>query len=829
MISNKLTYNCIILFLVLFVSFGCLYGQDKKRNNSSKGILKGKVVDKESSSPLESATVQIMKMRDSSMVTGAETDKKGEFNLEVPYGNYKLKISYISYSTVIISGVVINAQNTIHDAGTVMLNANMTSTEVIEVTAEENFMETTPEKKIFNVGKSLVTQGGTATDVLKNIPSVTVDADGNVSLRGSTNVKFLVDGKPSGLIGSDPTNSLQQISANSIDRIEVIDNPSAKYDPDGMSGIINLVMKKTEETGYNANISLNTGTKDKYNPSFSFNYKSKVFNLYGSYNFRLFNMDGNSVSFRQNIFGDSIFYFSQNSSQHNNMKGNMGNLGFDYNIDNKNTLSLSGTYNNRGRSENQNLFFKNLDASGNLTSQYARNNYEDHSGNGVDLTLTYDHKFNRPKENLSAALYFSNSKDNETLNINQQDYTINGGILNNPMLQNTYTNGKYNVLTFQADYYHPLGDVKKDSRFELGYKGSLRNISSDFRSETYDYAQQSFINDAFLRNNFEYKEQIHSLYGLYAGSIKDFKYQFGLRLEEALTTSDLITSNQSLDNNYFSAFPSFFISQKFLNSNELQFNYSRRINRPNLHMLNPFIDYSDPYNLRQGNPNLKPEYVNSFQLGYIKYTDFATITSSIFYKQINDMMTRLTTVSPDGVSLTTFENLNNAKSYGLEFTTNSHPFKWWDFNANFTYFRTMINGDDPNAALNNDNYSYTAKLISNFNLFDFLDFQLTYNYQGPTVLAQGRMDPSQSFDIAIKKDILNKKGSIGFRVSDLFNQLKYSSETSGPGFVQDMTRTRDSRIAFLTFSYRFGTDGNNQPKKKGKQKDDEENNENMDY
>jgi outer membrane receptor protein involved in Fe transport len=246
-------------------------------------------------------------------------------------------------------------------------------------------------------------------------------------------------------------------------------------------------------------------------------------------------------------------------------------------------------------------------------------------------------------------------------------------------------------------------------------------------------------------------------------------------------------------------------------------------------MLDPFIDYSDPYNLRQGNPNLQPEYINSFQFNYIKYFDFASITSSVFYKQINDMMSRIVTVYPNGISLTTFENLNSAKSYGVELTANGHPFKWWNFNGDFTYFRMTINGSDANAALNNDSYSYTAKLMNSFKISNLFDLQIAYNYQGPTVLPQGRMDPIQSFDFAIKKDFLNNKASIGLRIADVFDQLKYVSETSGPGFVQDMTRVRSSRIAFLTLSYRFGSDGNHKTSTKKKEKQNEDdNNENMD-
>jgi outer membrane receptor protein involved in Fe transport len=834
---NKIYLFILIAFSVLLIT-GNISAQTVKQKVKGNGKITGKVMDKETKGPLFSATVQVFKQKDSSKVTGAETDENGQYSIDVPFGRYNVLISYISYSSSVYNGIQINTASPIHDIGITNLSSSVTTTEVIEVTAEKDFMETSIDKKVFNLDKSLVTEGGTATDVLATIPSVTVDADGNVSLRGSSNVKFLVDGKPSGLIGNDPTNALQQIPSNMIERVEIIDNPSAKYDPDGTSGIINLIMKKPEEAGYNGSVSVNTGVHDKYNTSVNLNYKTKNFNVFGSYNYRLFNMIGHGLSTRENIFGDSTFFFDQNSTQHFTMQGNMGSLGFDYFVSAKDKLSLSGTYNNRDRTINQTLNFKNLDATGDITSQYVRNNKEEHKGNVGDITLSYDHKFANPKEDLSAVVYYSSTKDDETLNINQLNLSPSGNPLINPLLQNTYTNGKYTLGSFQIDYTHPFGSGKDkvigkrsgndDSRYELGYKGSIKNTSSDFRSETFDYNLGRYTDDALLDNNFDYKEQIHSFYGLYANGYKDFKYQIGLRLEEALTTSTLVTTNQAYDNNYFSFFPSFYLSQKFAETNELQLNYSRRINRPNLRMLNPFIDYSDPYNLSQGNPYLKPEYINSFQLSYIKYLDFISITSTIFYKQINDMMSRIVTVTPDGVSTTTFQNLNRAKSYGAEITTSGHPFKWWNFNGDFTYFRTVINRGDANAVLNNDNYSYTAKLMNNFTVGNLFDLQIAYNYQGPSVLAQGRMNPIQSFDVAIKKNILNGKGSIGFRVSDIFNQARYSSETSGPNFIQDNLRYRDPRIAFLTFSYRFGSDGMHQQKKE-KPKNEDDNNDNGDF
>jgi outer membrane receptor protein involved in Fe transport len=819
----------ILLFLIISISGNILQAQSKQNKISGTGKITGKVLDKETNSPLESATIQLFKVKDSTLVTGEATDGTGTINLSVPFGRYRMVVSFIGYGSSTINGIALNTNSPVYDAGTVKLDpSGSPTTAEIQVTAEKNMFESSIDKKIFNVEQSLVSLGGSATDVLKNIPAVTVDADGNVSMRGNSNVKFLVDGKPSGLIGTDPTNGLQQIPANTIARVEIMTNPSAKYDPDGTSGIINIVLKKSDIAGYNGNFSLNTGTEDKYNTALNFNYKSKKFNVFGSYNYRLFNMFGNNVNFRQNIFADSSFNFNQQTGMHNKFNGNAGNLGFDLNIDDKNTLSLSGSYNDRHRSGIDNIFFQELSTNGVINSQYNRESYENHSGNVIDLTLTYDRKFSKPKEDLTAVAYYSSTKDDEVLNTNQQNLTSTGVPFDSPILQNTYTNGKYSVGSIQVDYYHPLGnDPGSDSRYELGFKSFFRNTSADFRSESFDYIQNAFITDALLANNFDYKEQIHSLYGLYAGKINNFGYQVGLRLEEAITNSDLLTTNQSFDKNYFSIFPSLYLSQKFATTNEFQLNYSRRINRPNLRVLNPFIDYSDPLNLDQGNPNLNPEYINSFEFSYIKYFEAASFTSSVFYKQVNDMITRITTVQPNGVSMATFENLNSAKSYGFEFAVNDHIFNWWNLNGNFSYFRMQINGNDQNAALNNDNYSYTAKVISNFNVFKFLDLQVSYNYQGPTVLAQGKMEPVQSFDFAIKKNILNDKGTLGFRISDAFNQQKYISETTGLGFIQDYTRKRTSRMAFLTFSYRFGTDGK-QPMKQNKKKDDNNNDVPMD-
>jgi outer membrane receptor protein involved in Fe transport len=823
--TPKLNIFSIVCSFIAFFSFLLIISasseaQNRRMDRSGTGKISGTVIDSASDNALGSATVIITKSNDSVIVSGALTDDDGSFLLEkVPFGMYTVKFNFIGYQPTIVENLILSAKNPAVDLGTVKLIAGTVIVDGIEVTADREDFQMGIDKKVFNVEKSITSIGGSATDVLKNIPTVSVDIDGNVSLRGNSNVTVLIDGKPSGLTGSDRTAALDQIPASSIGNVEIITNPSAKFDPDGLSGIINILMKKNNESQTSGSASLTAGTKDKYNANANFNYRSSRINLGLNYSFRLFNMGGTSADSRENFLTDSTFYINQTSSEQNMRRSHLGKLSMDYFLDKRNTISLSATYNNFKRTETQNIQYNDLNALQNLTGLSFRNSGETGTGYSTDLALDYKLSFKNPGQYLTADVLYSGADRKNNSNYYLIDNIVNGvPVYTNPSLQNTYTNNTYNITTVMADYVHP---IHENSNFQAGYKSIFRNIDNDFNSESYNDTLLQWTSDVNLNNHFIYNEQIHAVYGTYSNSIKDFSFQIGIRAEQALTKFNLINTNQSYSNNYFSIFPGAHILQKLGKDNEIQLSYTRRINRPNTRQLNPFIDYEDPLNLRQGNPYLKPEYIDAYELSYAKYWKKSTLTSSVYYRQINDMISRIQTIDTTGVSTTTYQNLNKGTSYGFEVIARTGIFDWWNLTSNFNFYRTILKGTLGTSDLNSDNYSWSVKIISNITLWDMLQIQVSGNYDGPRTMAQGKTDPNYDVDMGIKADLFNNKAvSIGLNLRDVFNSHKRSSTTSGIGFIEESSRRRDSRVAMLTFTYKFGN--NDSTRKKTMQKDKRE-------
>lgn len=826
------------LFIVLmFVSMSVgvfsqeIEDQPKKKDFSNiKTKITGRVLDAESTKPIESANVQIYSLKDTTkLVKGTATDQAGNFTLsDFKPGKYELRISVIGYNTARIKEVIVSPMNPEVNVGEIKIKAGSEFvTSEITVEAEQNVMEMGVDKKVFNVEKDINSQSGSVTDVLKNIPSVTVDSDGNISIRGSGNVKILINGKPSGLLSTNPMAVLEQIPANTVERIEIINNPSAKYDPEGMSGIINIVLKKgqTQSDGYNFNLSLSAGTGDKYNLSTGLAYKIKDFNFYGNYSYRLNHMGVEGALNSTNFLSDSSYYLETSTNMRNKMLGHLGTIGFDYDINKSNYLGMSVSYSNRDRNRNELTNFRNFGRILNPTFFYDRRVYDGEVEDGLDANLNYKLKFDKKFQELNVSSQFSTSNENNTLDIIQQNLNFDGTPLNNtPILEKDYTDSKFRSFTFQGDYIHPLKvDLEKGSKmkskFELGLKSQFRKTDDNFRVENFDYNLNTYVPNNLLSNDFKYSEQIHAVYGTFENTYKKFGYQVGLRLEQTFTKSEQMVTSQTYENNYFSFFPSIFLKQGITNTFEAQASYTRRINRPGMQNLNPFVNYSDPQNLRVGNPYLKPEYINGIELGVVKYLTTFSLTSSVFYRLTNDVITRYSTFDSNGVSTNTVENLSKAKSYGVELIGTGSIFKWWFVNASASYFRTDLEGNISTAELNSSGYSWTSKLISNMTFPNLFDFQLSYFFQGRNVTAQGYFEPIQSMDVTVKKDFLNKRMSLGFRVSDVFNSQRFSFYQNTSTFNRAFNRKRDSRAMFLTFTYRIGTDDKKQNRKKPQQED----------
>ncbi len=812
-----------IILAIIILSFAFLAEAYSQRNKDVVGSISGFVMDKSNGNPLESATIQVFKAKDSTLITGGATDKAGFFKIEnVQGGKYNVLVSYIGYNSVYRKEVMITGKEKDVDLGTVNLTFSTEMTDVIEVVTEAPIMTMEVDKKVYNVEKDIVSQTGSATDVLKNIPSVTVDDDGNVSIRGSGNIKILINGKPSGLFGGDDNTVLENIPASTIEKIEVINNPSAKYEAEGIGGIINLILKQNKGFGYNGNLSISSGINDRYNINAGVNLKDEKYSLSLNYSWRKFTMTGIGDGYRENFFSDSLRFLDQSLDFNNKMQSHFLSAGFEYNFTKKHSLALTTGINFRDRERNAFEWseFKNINNV--INSLFSSRSIDDESGKNIDLSLVHRLLFEKKGQELSSSLSYSRNTDDEVEDLTIQYFDANRNPLNNtPDLEKNDMNMKFNFVTFQSDYVHPLSE---DSKLETGLKLNYRNILADQTYTYFDYINNIWAPDVARNNNADYTDYIPAGYLIFSNKYKNFSYKAGLRAEFTKVDFQIAQNNQNFSNDYFSLFPSLFLSQKLGKTDEVQLNYSRRINRPNMRFLNPFIDYSDPLNLRQGNPYLNPEYINSLEAAYVKYLDFAIVTASVFFKNVNDPINRYRTVDSTGVSLTTFKNLGKTYNYGIEFISQASFTKWWNTNINFSYFKMDTEGNDGSKDFNNSTYSYTAKLMSNMAIPDLFDFQLSYNYMGRTVSAQGITEPFQSFDVAFKKDFFFKRLSLSLRISDLFNQQKFQFTTNGTGFISENMRKRDSRMAMLTVTYRFGNDESSPGKKKKGQK--ENNNEN---
>jgi len=807
----------IIIAILIIIASTSIYAQPR----NIKGTISGKVIDESSNLPLESATVQIINILGDELVDGGATDSKGEFQIpEIPAGTYNIKVSFIGYNTSVLKGIVVNRNNTSVNIGSIVLKMSSEETEEIEVTTEAPVMKMEFEKKVYELKQSMVSESGSAIDVLRNVPSVTVDNDGNISVRGSESIRILIDGKPSGLLGGDNTTILEQIPSNSIEKIEIINNPSAKYEAEGMVGILNIVLKKNVDLlGYNGNISVNAGTQDKYNTTFGISLRKKNFGISANYSFRSFRMTGTGDGLRYNFFNDTLYMLDQRDDDSRKRRSHFASLGFDYDINDKNNLNLGLNINFRNGKRGSYTIYDYYNTFNALVQSLDNRSSEDDDGFNIEGTLAHKLKFSNKNQELNTSVNYSMNNSEEIVDHLRQNFDINKNPSGNPLLSNDLFDEKYKFASFQSDYTHQVGE---NSKFETGVKLDYQNINIESEYRNFDYNTQTWIPDLLKNDDYKYNQYVGAAYASYGMKIKDFGIQAGIRTEYTNTDFTLNISGENFKNDYIDFFPSLNLTQKIGNTNELGLNYSRRINRPRARFLNPFVDYSDPLNLRSGNPKLKPEYINAIELNHIKYFASTSITSSVFFRNASDKINRFSRIDTSGISYSTFENIAKENSYGVEFIVQSAFAKWWNNMASFSYFATDIKGNDGISEKTNNSSSWTAKIMSNISIPNIVDVQLAYNYFGRRVMLQGSMEPLHMFNVAVKRDFFNKRFSVMLRLQDVFKTMKFEHQSSGPGFESHFNHDRESRVLFITLSYKFGTDM--KEKKKIRKTDDENNN-----
>jgi len=824
---DKIKRKVLLLAAVICIATVKIYAQ-----SGNTGKISGKIVDAQTNETIPYASAILLNRATKATVRVVQSDLDGDFAIpNLANGVYTFKASYVGYQTMVRDSISITGALKSINLGTIKMKTGKGNVlNEVTVTAQKPAMQLGIDKKIFSVDQSIVSEGGSATDLLQNVPSVQTDMDGNVSLRGSSGVRVLIDGKPSLIAGGDVAQILKSIPASSIETIEVISNPSAKYDAEGQSGIINIVLKKNRKLGLNGTVALTAGNRDNYNANTSLSFQNNKINLYGNYSYRHGNRLGggyNNISYTPAI--RNIAYAGQNTDSKDLDKGHNVKAGLDYYLAEKTVVSLSGGFNYRDNDENEILAINQFGVNNAPWQLSDRVNTEDSKGRSYDLALDLNQKFKKKGQELTANISFSEGTNNNFQLYSTNTYFSAGG--NTPgRIQNTYRDSYNKNFTAQVDFTTPIGKLGK---IETGYRSQIRNSENNTIADSlstlgfYQFADE-------LSNDFNSKDQVHAIYINYQNQFKNFGYQVGLRGEDAT----LDTRMGAYDPNgnlsyvpgqvaYTRLYPSVYLTQKLKGDHQLQLSYSRRVNRPRGWDTNPFLDVSDPFNHRRGNVNLMPEDVHAFELSHSKFFKKFSLVSSVYLRRTNDVIQRVRT-DPDaeGITLTIPQNLTSSTNTGLELIGRFDFVKKWNFTANVNLYQRNIKGVPQFGIVDNDGFSYNANLTNNFTLPYGISLQIRGEYRSKEVMAQGTRKAMYGIDGGAKMDFYDKKASLSLNVRDLFNTRKWQMQTIGNTSVIDFSRYMLGRMANLTLSYRFGKNDFNFKKTKKEQegpRSDEEN------
>ncbi|MEM8894403.1 MAG: TonB-dependent receptor, partial [Bacteroidota bacterium] len=663
--------------------------------------IKGRVLDEGSGQPLAYATISLYAMRDSSLVTGGITDDLGVFTIKSRPGRFHVNIQSISYELKSISEVALNPQTAPLDLGDIKLAQDVKTLDEVVVQAEKSQMELSLDKRVFNIGKDLSNLGGTAADILDNLPSVEVDIEGNVSLRGSDNVQILVDGKPSGLVGINGSSALRQLQGSIIEKVEVITNPSSRYDAEGMGGIINIVLKKDKEKGVNGAFELTTGYPHFHGASANVNFRRKWVNFFINYGVNYRETPGVGLAEQQFFLRDSTYFTDRTTDRIRGGFSNNIRTGMDLFINEKNSITMSLLYRRSDEDNEGTIIYRDLDEDLNLINVTTRTDLETELDQNLEYNLNYKKTFNNSDHILTADFQYRESEENAGSDFVEQ-YSNE-----QPNLQQRSANDQSNrnILT-QADYIYPFGNKGK---VEAGYRGTLRTINNQYLVE--EFIDDEWVTLEGFSNTFVYDENIYAFYAMVGNKINRYSYQVGLRTETTDITTDLKETNEINDKNYTDFFPSAFLTYDLKNQSSLQLSYSRRLRRPRFWDLNPFFTFSDARNIRTGNPDLDPEYTDSYEFGYLKTFENSSLYAGIYYRHSTGVIQRISEVDEDGITYTFPVNLSTRDSYGLEVNGSLEASDWWTINGNFNFFSSATTGSFNDQDFDFSNYAWSTRLI----------------------------------------------------------------------------------------------------------------------
>ena len=773
--------------------------------------IQGRIIDAGTQQPIEFVTVSIYNPSTSKNIAGALTNQDGVFNIaSVANGTYELRISFVGYSPF---NKEFNVNGSDVRFGNIPLTEDSKMLKEVQVVGQGSQMRFDIDKKVFSVDQNIAAAGGSATDVLQNIPSVDVDNDGNISLRNNASVEVWINGKPSGLTADNRAQVLQQMPAENIESIEVMTNPSAKFNPEGTAGIINLVMKKNRKAGYYGSLSagatLQNG-KPGSNAGASINYNVGKFDVFANLGYRRMVGNGWGLTERTNYNNGDSTLLNQNSKTEFKMGGVFFRAGVDYHLDSKNTIGING-FGHNGMPD----MYSNTDylltrkATNAKLRDYSRENNASDQHKGYNVNLYHRIDFDKKGSNLMTNLSYS-----EHSNLGNQRYTqLDRLAAANNQDITQIADGNSNTIELKTDYTKKFTD---NNRLELGWS-SIWNDRLSNASGTDNFNNKDIPE---YYNVFDYAEQIHAGYATYGTRIDNFSVQAGVRGEYFRKDITSTSSRESIKldpQSYFKVYPSVYLSYSLPNNNEVQLNYTRRVDRPRGRMVNSFRDYSDSTNISYGNPLLMPEMTSAFELNYIKNWDNHTLSSSIYYRLNNDDIERVSFLR-NGVMESTFMNLTKEHDMGVELVAKNRLFKILNLTSSLNFYYNKLDASVYTNELYpevrvvlpaHENFSWDGRVIANLMLSPTFSGQVTGQYRSERLTPQGKQLDSYSMDLGLRKSFFEKKFSVNFNVRDLFDSRKFRSVTSGEGFYQYSENKRMGRMFGLTLTYNFG---NTKPK-----------------
>lgn len=813
--------NFLILLCLVATTF--LQAQRPQGAMNQSITLTGTVLDQDTGSPLEYATIVLQKAEDPSSITGGITDIDGKFEVAASPGVYNIRFEFISYKTYSLENQRLFQSK---DFGTIRLSINVAELEAVEVVGERTTVEVRLDKKIYNIGKDLTNSGATISDALNNVPSVSVDVEGNISLRGNDNVRILINGRPSALAGFGSTDALQQLPADAIDRVEVITSPSARYDAEGSAGILNIILKQEKTLGFNGSLNTYVGVPTNAGVTANGNIRTDAFNVFSTVGYRYRNAPGNAYFDNTYTSGTFPRIIEDRTTDRLN-RGLNTNLGMEVFLNKKS--SITGSYffrkgNDEDGTKNNTQRF----IGGVVDSRTLRQEIQNEDDQSHQWSLNYNNNIDDKGHKFTADLQLSRDRETQNAVIEERTTFPEDQLV---ALENVLQKEKQKEFLLQADYVLPVGDTQ----FEAGFRVNLEETMTDYRLDSLDQASGQFVVNRNLTNIFTYNEDVYAAYTQYGDKFGKFSFLLGLRLEQTRLKGQLesefdpslieeelgVDVDVNFTKDYLGLFPTVNLIYELSESESVTLGFNRRINRPRGWFINPFPSRSSRTNIFQGNPDLNPAFSYTYDLGYLKRWEKLTFTTSVYYQRETDSFERVQEstgqTTTDGIEIIRSIpiNLSTNQRYGAEGSLLYNPSRKLRLNGSFNIFLFDTEGSFNGVDYGASNTSWFTRFSSKFTLPWAVEWQSNAFYFGPRQNAQTKSEGMFSINMAFSKDVLKGNGTLTLNVNDLLNSRKRRSYTETPFFTSESSFQWRVRTVNMAFIYRF----NEQKKRNGRGED----------